>query len=56
MSQRAAAMIVEDLQALGPVKLKDVEKAQQGIIDTVRRLEGEGKVLIGGSGSDDQLV
>ena len=56
MSQRAAAMIVEDLQALGPVKLKDVEKAQQGIVDTVRRLESEGKILIGGSGSDDKLV
>jgi flagellar motor switch protein FliG len=56
MSQRAAAMIAEDLQTLGPVKLKDVEKAQQSIVDTVRRLESEGKILIGGSGSDDQLV
>jgi flagellar motor switch protein FliG len=56
MSQRAAAMIKEDLEAMGPVKLKDVEKAQQGIVDIVRRLEGEGKILIGGSGADDQLV
>jgi flagellar motor switch protein FliG len=56
MSQRAAAMIREDLETMGPVKLKDVEKAQQGIVDLVRRLESEGKILIGGAGSDDQLV
>jgi flagellar motor switch protein FliG len=56
MSQRAAAMIQEELETLGPVKLKDVEKAQQGVIDLVKRLEGEGKIMISGSGADDQLV
>jgi flagellar motor switch protein FliG len=56
MSQRAAAMIQEDLSAMGPVKLKDVEKAQQGIVDIVRRLESEGKLKLGGGGADDQLV
>lgn len=56
VSQRAAGMIAEDLEALGPVKIKDVEKAQQGIIDIVRRLESEGKLMIGGGGADDVLV
>ncbi|RMG41512.1 MAG: flagellar motor switch protein FliG [Candidatus Dadabacteria bacterium] len=56
VSQRAAQMIQEDLEALGPVKLKDVEKAQQGIVDIVRRLEAEGKIVIGGSGADEMLV
>jgi flagellar motor switch protein FliG len=56
VSQRAAEMIKEDLEALGPVKLKDVEKAQQGIVDIVRKLEEEGKVVIGGGGGGDQLV
>jgi flagellar motor switch protein FliG len=56
VSQRAAEMIKEDLEALGPTKLKDVEKAQQGIVDIVRRLEEEGKVVIGGGGGGDQLV
>ena len=56
VSQRAAAMIQEDLSSLGPVKLKDVEKAQQGIVDTVRRLEAEGKIVVGGSGAEDLLV
>lgn len=56
VSQRAAQMINEDLDALGPVKLKDVEKAQQGIVDIVRRLESEGKIVVGGGGAEDQMV
>jgi flagellar motor switch protein FliG len=56
VSQRAAEMIKEDLEALGPVKLKDVEKSQQSIVDIVRRLEEEGKIVIGGGGGGDQLV
>jgi flagellar motor switch protein FliG len=55
MSQRAAQMLREDLETLGPTKLKDVEKAQQGVIDVVRRLEAEGKIQIAGGG-DDVLV
>lgn len=56
VSQRAAQMIQEDLAAMGPVKIKDVEKAQQGIVDIVRRLEAEGKIVIGGGGAEDQMV
>lgn len=56
VSQRAAEMIKEDLEGLGPTKLKDVEKAQQGIVDIVRRLEEEGKIVISGGGGGDQLV
>lgn len=55
MSQRAATMIAEDLQNMGPVKLKDVEKAQQGIIDIIRRLEAEGKIALGG-GAEEAFV
>jgi flagellar motor switch protein FliG len=56
VSQRAAEMIKEDLEAMGPTKLKDVEKAQQGIVDIVRKLEEEGKIVISGGGGGDQLV
>lgn len=56
VSQRAAEMIKEDLEALGPVKLRDVEKAQQAIVDVVRKLEAEGKIVIGGGSGEDQLV
>ncbi|MCS6894494.1 MAG: flagellar motor switch protein FliG, partial [Deltaproteobacteria bacterium] len=55
VSQRAAEMIRDDLSAMGPVKVKDVEKAQQQIIDIIRRLEAEGKIAIGG-GAEEQYV
>jgi len=55
MSQRAAEMLQDDLETLGPTPLKDVEKAQQAVVDTIRRLEAEGKIAIA-SGGDDILV
>lgn len=56
ISQRAAEMLKDDLDSLGPTKLKDVEKAQQGIVDVVRRLEAEGKIQVASGGGDDVLV
>jgi flagellar motor switch protein FliG len=56
ISQRAAQMLQEDLETLGPVKLKDVEKAQQSVIDIVRKLEAEGKIQIATGSKDDVLV
>ena len=56
LSSRAAEMIKEDLEAMGPVKLSNVEEAQQKIILIVRNLEKEGKIVIGGGGEGDQLV
>lgn len=53
MSQRAAEMLREDLEVLGPVKVADVEKAQQNMVKIARRLEEEGKVVIGGRGGGD---
>ncbi|ABB33325.1 flagellar motor switch protein FliG [Geobacter metallireducens RCH3] len=56
ISSRAAEMIKEDLEVMGPVRLSDVEKAQGEIIKIVRRLEEEGKVVLAGRGGDDVLV
>lgn len=56
VSQRAAVMIQDDLGNMGPVKVKDVEKSQQGIVDIVRRLEAEGKIAVGSSGTEDAFV
>lgn len=56
MSQRAADLITEDMEYLGPVRLSDVEAAQRRIIDVVRRLEDAGEVHIEGRASDDQLI
>ncbi len=56
ISSRAAQMLQEDLESMGPARLSDVESAQQEIVNTARRLEGEGKILIARGGSDDALV
>ncbi len=55
MSSRAAESLQEDMETRGPVKLSDVEAAQQNIIKTVQRLAGEGRVAIGGKG-EEQMV
>ena len=56
MSERAAQLIKEDMQFMGPVKITDVESAQQRIVDVVRRLEEAGEVVIEGRGGDSELV
>lgn len=56
ISSRAAQMLSEDLESMGPARLSDVESAQQEIVNTARRLEGEGKILIARGGADDALV
>lgn len=52
MSERASNMIREELEYMGPTRLSDVEGAQQNIVKVVRRLEGEGKVVINRGSSD----
>ncbi|MBF0362648.1 MAG: flagellar motor switch protein FliG [Oligoflexia bacterium] len=54
MSQRAAGMLREDLEALGPTRLSDVEKAQSEIVQKCKDLESQGKAIIsrGGEGED----
>jgi flagellar motor switch protein FliG len=52
MSERAANMIREELEYMGPTKLSDVEAAQQGIVRSVRRLEAEGKVTVSRGAGD----
>ena len=56
ISSRAADMIKEDLEVMGPVRLSDVEKAQSEIIKVVRKMEEEGKIVLAGRGADDVLV
>ncbi len=52
MSQRAAEMLREDLEARGPVRLSEVEAEQKEILKTVRRLADEGQIALGGKGDD----
>ena len=57
MSSRAVEMLKEDMEIMGPTRLKDVEGAQQAIIKIAKRLEQEGKVqLMKGGGGDDEFV
>jgi flagellar motor switch protein FliG len=56
ISSRAAEMIKEDLEVMGPVRLSDVEKAQTDIVKLAGRLEEEGKIAVAGRGGDDVLV
>ena len=52
MSQRAAEMLREDLEAKGPVRISEVEAEQKEILQIVRRLADEGQIIIGGKGDD----
>lgn len=56
MSSRGAEMMKEDMDALGPIKIKEVEAAQQQIIAVVRQLENEGVISMKGGGGDQYVV
>jgi len=56
MSQRAVAMLREDMEVLGPVKIKDVEAAQQEIVMVIRKLDEDGVLSIKGSASEEYVT
>ncbi|MBN1982760.1 MAG: flagellar motor switch protein FliG [Chitinivibrionales bacterium] len=56
MSSRASEMIKEDMEFMGPIRLKDVEEVQQRIVDVIRRLEEDGEIIISGRGGEEDIV
>jgi len=56
MSKRAASLLKEDMEFMGPTRRKDVEEAQQKIVAVIRKLEEAGEVVIARSGEEDVLV
>lgn len=56
MSQRGGEMLKEDMESLGPIKLKEVEAAQQQIITIVRQLESEGVISLKGTVGEQYVV
>jgi flagellar motor switch protein FliG len=56
MSQRAVQILKEEMEAKGAVRVSDVEKAQMNIVRVARRLEEEGKIVIGGKGGEEVIV
>jgi flagellar motor switch protein FliG len=56
MSERASQLIKEDMEYMGPVRLSDVEQAQQRIVDVVRRLEDAGEIILAGRGGESEVI
>jgi flagellar motor switch protein FliG len=56
MSSRAVEMLKEDVESLGPVRSRDVIKAQTEIVATARQLEAEGKIILKGEANEEFLV
>ncbi len=56
LSKRLVAMIREDMEYMGPVRMKDVEEAQQKIVNVIRKLEDSGEIIISRGGGDEIVV
>lgn len=56
ISERVAAMIKEEMEFMGPMRLSDVEAVQQKIVEVIRRLQDEGQIIITGRGGKEELV
>ncbi len=56
MSKRLAVMIREDMEFMGPVRMKDVEEAQQKIVNVIRKLEDSAEIVISRGGGDEIIV
>lgn len=56
VSERVASMIKEEIEFMGPMRLTDVEAAQQRVVETIRRLQDEGQIIVAGRGGKEELV
>jgi flagellar motor switch protein FliG len=56
MSERAVNMLKEELEFMGPVRVRDVEEAQQRIVSIVRRMEEAGEIVISRGGEEEMLI
>jgi flagellar motor switch protein FliG len=56
MSERAAKIMRDDMAAMGPVRLKDVDQAQQSIVAMAKDLAAKGEIMLADGGSDDELI
>jgi flagellar motor switch protein FliG len=56
MSKRAADMLLEEIEYLGPVRLSEVEAMQQQIVDTIRRLEDAGEITVHGDDEEEEFI
>jgi len=56
MSERASNLLREELDFMGPVRLKDVEEAQMKIVEIVSTLEEDGEIVISGRGGEEEII
>jgi flagellar motor switch protein FliG len=56
MSERAAKIMREDMEAMGPVRLKDVDQAQMAMVQVAKDLAAKGEIMLVGQGTDDELI
>ena len=56
LAKRLAVMIKEDMEFMGPVRMKDVEEAQQKIVNIIRKLEDSAEIVISRGGGDEIIV
>ncbi len=56
MSERAAKIMREDMNSMGPVRLKDVDQAQMAMVQIAKDLAAKGEIILAGSGGDDELI
>ena len=56
MSERAAKIMREDMESMGPVRLKDVDSAQMAMVQVAKDLAAKGEIMLAGSGGDDELI
>jgi flagellar motor switch protein FliG len=55
LSERAQELLKEELQYMGPVRLKEVESAQTRIVEVVKQLEDQGEIVIAGRGGSEEV-
>jgi flagellar motor switch protein FliG len=56
MSKRAAALLKEEMEYMGPIRIKDVEEVQQKIVASIRKLEEQGEIVVARGGEDEMVI
>jgi len=56
MSERAAKIMREDMESMGPVRLRDVDQAQMNIVQVAKDLANKGEIMLAGAGNEDELI
>jgi flagellar motor switch protein FliG len=56
MSERASKIMREDMESMGPVRLRDVDQAQMAMVQVAKDLAAKGEIMLAGAGSDDELI